>query len=111
MSDAAFIALGLLGGAVLGGLFFGGLWWTVRRVPEGRSPAALVLGSFVIRTAAVLAGFYFISGADWKRLLTCLAGFLLTRFFIMRRVRADLASGLESHEANREADPPYGADT
>jgi len=100
MTDAAFLALALIAGGALGCLFFGGLWWTVRRVPDARHPALLVLASLLVRTAAVLAGFYFVSSADWKRLLACCAGFLLSRFFIIRRVRPDFAATPESHSAN-----------
>ena len=74
----------LLGGVALGALFFGGLWWTVRRGLSSRQPAALFLGSLLLRTLLVVAGFFFVSGGDWRNLVASLAGFLLARTVMMK---------------------------
>ena len=52
----------LLAGGGLGGFYFAGLWWTVRKLPTAQSPALLSLGSFLLRTTVVLAGFYLVMG-------------------------------------------------
>lgn len=90
----------VLAGALLGALFFGGLWWTVNRLPGARRPTLLVLASFGIRTAAVLAGCYLIlvSGGIvvWPRFLAALGGFLMVRiaaFFLVRPAGAALGKG------------------
>jgi F1F0 ATPase subunit 2 len=69
-------------GFVLGGLFYGGLWWTVRHLSEFRHPALTLLGSGVLRVAVVLAGFYAVAGGDWRRVLLCLLGFLIARLAV-----------------------------
>ncbi|PJF27435.1 MAG: hypothetical protein CUN53_04065 [Phototrophicales bacterium] len=33
--------IALMGGMALGAVVFGGLWWTVRRLPTAKSPALL----------------------------------------------------------------------
>jgi len=44
-------------------------------------------GSFLVRTAAVLAGFYFVAHGDWRRIAGCVAGFLGARLCIVRFTR------------------------
>ena len=51
MNDTAIIVLALLAGAALGAVFFGGLWWTVRRGVASPRPAAWFIGSFLVRAA------------------------------------------------------------
>jgi F1F0 ATPase subunit 2 len=41
----------------------------------------------LVRMIIVVLGFYFILGADWKRLLAGLLGFLVARMVVMRFVR------------------------
>ncbi len=77
----------LLAGCLLGGIFFGGLWWTVQRGAVSGQPALWFLASFFLRTSIVLTGFYFILAGDWRRLVVCLAGFLMARVFMARLVR------------------------
>ncbi|MDY0166148.1 MAG: ATP synthase subunit I [Thermoguttaceae bacterium] len=76
------ITLVLAGGAgvVLGAAFFGGLWWTVRRGLSAKRPAVWFLGSFLVRAAILLAGFWLVAGGHWDRLLACLFGFFIARF-------------------------------
>ena len=74
MSAAPISALmDLVAGASLGAMFYGGLWWTVRRVATSTRPAAGVLISTLFRTGMVLGGFYLVGDGDWRRLLLCLA--------------------------------------
>ena len=76
-----------LAGAVLGAVFFGGLWWTVQRGAVSASPGRWFLGSFVLRTAIVLAGFYAVGADQPARLGLCLLGFLLARLAVVRLTR------------------------
>jgi len=80
------LAAALFAGALLGAFFFGGLWWTVRRGVTSSQPALFFLGSLLLRTLAVLVGFYFVSRDDWHRLAASLAGFISARVAIRRRV-------------------------
>jgi F1F0 ATPase subunit 2 len=82
----------MLGAFVLGGIlgvfYFGALWFTVRRIPHARHPGLLTLGSFLIRLAVTLAGFYLVVwGGHWERLLSCLLGFVLARVVLVSRWR------------------------
>lgn len=79
--------LALVAGAALGALFFGGLWWTVRRMATSPQPALWMLGSLLLRMGAVLAGFVAVAGGHWERLLMCLLGFVGVRLVAVRRVR------------------------
>ena len=87
MSDMLMGIFAMLGGLALGGVFFGGLWWTVQRGAISASPARWFIGSFVLRTAIVLAGFYFIGGGQLGRLGLCLLGFLLARILVLVATR------------------------
>jgi F1F0 ATPase subunit 2 len=82
MNDAVNLALALVAGVALGAIFFGGLWWTVRKSISSQQPALWFLPSLLLRTGLVLAGFYFVSRGHWERLLVCLLGFVLARLIV-----------------------------
>jgi F1F0 ATPase subunit 2 len=86
MSDIPPLALAFVAGALLGAFFFGGLWWTVQKGVSSQSPALWFLGSLVLRTAAILAGFYIVSQGHWSRLVACLLGFLIARVIVVKRL-------------------------
>ena len=99
MSDLPALALALLAGAVLGVMFFGGLWWTVQKALTSGSPAIWFLGSLLVRTGLVLFGFYLVSQGHWSRVVACLLGFLLARVVVVKRltrVSADEQTPLET---------------
>lgn len=75
--------LAFVTGVVLGIVFFGGLWLTVKKT-LGKSYAALwiPLSSF-LRIAITLTGFYFVAGGNLQRLLICVAAFVATRFLVV----------------------------
>lgn len=82
------IGLGSLSiGALLGGLFFGGLWWTVRKSLVSERPAVWILTSLLLRMGITLAGFYWVGNGHWERLILCLFGFLIVRQLITRRLK------------------------
>jgi F1F0 ATPase subunit 2 len=92
------LILSFAAGLLLGALFYGGLWWTVQRIPAAGRPAPLILGSFVVRTALVLAGFFLLlrgGGAAWLRLLAALGGIMAVRLFMIYKVRPKAAAVLE----------------
>jgi F1F0 ATPase subunit 2 len=80
MRETLIGALSWAAGAGLGAIFFGGLWWTVRKGAASPQPALWFLGSMLLRMGLALAGFYFVSGGHWERLLLCLLGFVMARF-------------------------------
>jgi F1F0 ATPase subunit 2 len=87
MSETIILAAALAAGVLLGAIFFGGLWWTVRKGVTAKTPALWFLGSSLLRIGIVLAGFYFVARGDWKKLLLCLLGFLIARVVVLRRTR------------------------
>jgi F1F0 ATPase subunit 2 len=89
VSDASIDAIALAVGAVLGAIFFGGLWWTVRNALTAANPALRLLASQLLRTGIVLTGFYYASGNGWLSLLLCLCGFIIARVVITRITRPD----------------------
>jgi F1F0 ATPase subunit 2 len=74
-------------GAALGALFFGGLWWTVRRGVSSPRAALWFFGGLLLRMSLVLAGFYFVGRGHWERLVACLLGIIIARFIVMRLTR------------------------
>ena len=99
MSDSLSLLLALAAatGVLLGAVFFGGLWWTVRRGLESPRHAPWFIGSMLLRTGIVVTGFYSLLGlpADsWKILLAALLGFILARGMATRFLPAPFSSPL-----------------
>jgi F1F0 ATPase subunit 2 len=86
------LVLPLLAGVLLGMFFFGGLWWTIRRGVSSKQPAVLFFFSLLLRTGIALAGFYFVARGDWRRVLSCLVGFILARILVTWRTRVPIAN-------------------
>jgi F1F0 ATPase subunit 2 len=84
MIDVSNLLLAGLSGAILGAMFFGGLWWTVNRGLASKQPALWFLISLLIRMSVVIACFYVVSGGRWERLTACLVGFIAARFIFTR---------------------------
>lgn len=78
-------------GCLLGALFLWGLWLTVQRIPTSRHPAALMLGSLVLRFGLAMAGFYLVARyGHWEHILITAAGFTLPRILANRRIQVGL---------------------
>ena len=82
MNETLSLALGLVTGVLLGLMFFGGLWWTIRKGVSSEQPALWFFGSLLLRTSITLAGFYLIARGNWERLLVCLLGFIMARLVV-----------------------------
>ena len=98
MSDIPSLLPAFVAGAFLGVVFFGGLWWTVRRGMTSESPAFWFFGSLLLRTCLVLTGFYCVSRNHWSWLVMCLLGFLVARIIVVKqltRAPADEMTRLE----------------
>jgi F1F0 ATPase subunit 2 len=96
----SFLLLGAcLAGIALGGMFFGGLWLTIRYTLSSAAPGLWLMGSYMLRTVIVVAGFYVVFAGDWRRLMACLLGFILARFIVARvletRGKVKGAAGIE----------------
>src|ERR1700690_194074 len=82
MNETLALVLVWVAGGALGAIFFGGLWWTVRKGISSKQPALWFFGSLLLRMSITMAGFYFVSGGHWERLLLCLLGFVMARLAV-----------------------------
>ena len=87
MSDIGPIIGALALGMFLGALFFGGLWWTVRRGLTAANPALWFGVSALSRMAMALSGLYFVALAGWPSLVASLCGLLIARVTATRLTR------------------------
>ena len=92
MTTVFILSLAFAAGVILGAFYFIALWRTVCKLPDTPHPLRMVLGSFVLRMAVVLPGFYFVMGGHWERLVLALAGFILMRRLLTRRYGAVAAA-------------------
>lgn len=76
-----------LAGVALGLAFYASLWWSVRRGLAGDGPLRWFVAAPLLRGGAALAGFYLAGAGDWRRLLACLAGFVLGRMLVASALR------------------------
>lgn len=82
------LVIGLLWGLVLGGLYFGSLWWTVQRLPDATHPHRWFWASVGVRVTVVLPSFLavvYIGNA--LVLLSALLGFAHARWIAVRWAR------------------------
>lgn len=88
-----FLAIAISGavGALLGVLFFGGLWWTVKLGLTSPWAALWFSMSLLVRTVVVIAGIYFVAHGELIRLGASLAGFVIARHFVVKRCSQALA--------------------
>lgn len=88
MNETLLMVAAFIAGIALGIIFFGGLWFTVKKLITAKMPALWMLGSFILRVGIVLLGFYFISSGNWQRLVACLIGFTAARFIVIHFTKA-----------------------
>lgn len=91
MNDLSLLAP-LLAGIVLGGVFFGGLWWTVRLAMSSPWAGLWFFASLLLRTSIVLVGLYFACGDAWQHWLAALLGFVVARVIVTRVCRPGVAN-------------------
>jgi F1F0 ATPase subunit 2 len=105
MSDSLTLTLAFLAGALLGVFFFGGLWWTVQKGVTSETPALWFVGSLLLRTGLILAGFYVAAQGHWSRLVACLLGFLFARAIVVKRLARAPAEGPTQREEEKSIAP------
>lgn len=90
MTTVLLLVASCTAGALLGVIFFWGLWTTLKRLGRERSTAVLLLGSLVLRFGLVLGGFYLLARyAGWEHVLAAALGFTLSRILVVYRLQAD----------------------
>jgi F1F0 ATPase subunit 2 len=87
MPEAWVSLTAVLAGAALGSVYFGGLWWTARRLGSFHRPVRGILASALLRMGFALGGFYMVADGHWLRLLLCLVGFTMARAVVTWRTR------------------------
>ena len=87
MNETLALVLAWIAGAALGAVFFGVLWWTVRKSLASARPALWVFASLLLRMGVTMTGFYFVSDGNWQRLLSCMLGFFMARQLVTRLTR------------------------
>lgn len=88
MNEALALFLAWAAGGVLGTIFFGGLWWTIRKGVSAKQPALWFVASLLLRMSIALSGFYFFAaGGHWERLMLCLLGFVMARLVVTALTR------------------------
>ncbi len=104
MNEIPYILLNFIAGIILGAIFFGGLWLTIKKSVKSKTPWLLFLSSAVIRTVIVLLGFYYTSLGNMPGLLICTLGFIIARQIILRiNKTADQTSVVVKKEVSYEA--------
>jgi F1F0 ATPase subunit 2 len=86
MTDALHLFASLAAGIILGIVYFRGLWQTVLRLPDFKRPAWSMSWSFLARVGIVVSGFYFIMDGHLERLAMAMAGFIIVRQILVRRL-------------------------
>lgn len=84
MIDVITMVAVFLAGLLLGGFFFGCLLWTVERGLSAEHPVFWFIGSYLVRIAVILGGFYLVSAGRWDRMTLCAAGFFMARILLIR---------------------------
>ena len=93
-------------GVFLGAIFFGGLWWTVRKGVPSKQPALWFFGSLLLRMSIALVGFYFVGRGHWERLVACLLGFVIARLIVMRLTRPSGSGENQTQPASEASHAP-----
>ena len=74
----------LLAGFIIGMVFFGGLRWTIQRLPETRHPLALAMASLIIRASFVVVALLLVGQSEWQRYVVLMIGIILARILAVR---------------------------
>ena len=82
MNETLTLVLAWAWGVAIGAIFFGSLWWTVRKAVSSSQPALWFFGSLLMRMGIALSGFYFMARGPWERLVLCLLGFVMARLAV-----------------------------
>ena len=82
-----FIVTGLLGGVLLGALYFGGLWLSVKRIGKVEHKKMFLFLSWLVRSVLLCGGLYLLARYNPASLLCGVFGLFLSRTIIVRTVK------------------------
>ena len=86
MNGTYYIVFAFAVGIALGAFFSLNLWSSVQRMTDDKTPWYILYGSFMLRISVVLLGFYIVMDAHWERMIAAMAGFVLMREILVRRL-------------------------
>lgn len=79
-------------GIILGAIFFGGLYWTVKKLNEVKNPSLLIVFSFLLRVAVLLIGLYYVSQNGFQGVLLSLLGIIIIRYIMIYAINSKTTS-------------------
>lgn len=83
MNDSIMIATILGAGLLLGTIFYGGLYWTVKKGLASNHAGWWFTASLWLRLGIAAGGFYLIGQDDWQRYVICFVGFIIARVAVV----------------------------
>jgi F1F0 ATPase subunit 2 len=86
-------------GLMLGAIFFGGLWWTVRECVVTRRSTLWLLASWLLRMGIAVSGFYLVGHVHWLWMLAALTGFVVARLLVNWLIRLPAGNRGDRQEA------------
>ena len=86
MNKTYYIVFAFAVGIALGAFFSLNLWSSVQRMTDDKTPWYILYGGFMLRISVVLLGFYFVMDGHWERMIAALAGFVLMREILVRKL-------------------------
>ena len=103
MNGPAALSLAFIAGGILGGIYLFLLWVSVQSLLSDRRGAGLFLATAATRLALAAAGLYVILRlGDWHHVVSALAGFVLVRGLVTRRLGLGLR---QARPTGREIEP------
>lgn len=100
MNEILYVALASAAGFLLGILFFGGLWFTVKKAVVLKNTALWFIASSLLRMSIVVTGIYYTAMGDWKKFLVCMLGFITARYVVMHLTRSNNEKQLKQQTAH-----------
>lgn len=97
MNDIIYMIFVFIAGFTLGTLFFGGLWFTVKKAMTAKIPAIWFFTSFFLRVSMALLGFYYLALEGWQSIIISIIGFIAARIVITQ-----LTESMAQKQAKRE---------
>ena len=84
--DIIFLFMAFLWGFILGFFYFGGLYWTLKRITGKRGTKFLLLVSFFIRTTVAMLGFWLVLRQAFIPFILTFLAFMFARFLITKKL-------------------------
>lgn len=95
--------VGVVAGAWLGLVFFGGLWWTTQRLATARQPGLLLAGSLLIRLVILGLSLFVLAQLNPAALIGALFGLIGVRIAMVRAASSGwLKSSTDSDPSSSE---------